>query len=347
MDYEEKEALKGELSDKVKEIGERFTYSSEALDEYLSFAVRFKRYSHKNRMMIYAQRRQASYVAPASAWYAGLPNADGETLSKEKLYIKKGEKAIYIYCPVEYKLYETGGGKKRYSELTDAEKKLVKESPGAITVEKRNGWKLVPVFDVGQVNCPPELLPKILGIGTDDLTASQIYDAVKSYASSELGIDVFEADLKSVSLRGYFDPQQNTIAINSIFKDTQRLSTLIHEVGHVEMRHGISVDETSKNRRELEADMYCLMVEKLCGVETTDTRKAHLANHYREFVLSQAMLDKAERTDISEVFDSVFARYERSAPKLEKAIGDRRAVDRELVPDYDARQRPALQITKI
>lgn len=93
--------------------------------------------------------------------------------------------------------------------------------------------------------------------------------------------------------------------------------------------------------------MYCLMVEKLCGVETTDTRKAHLANHYREFVLSQAMLDKAERTDISEVFDSVFARYERSAPKLEKAIGDRRAVDRELVPDYDARQRPALQITKI
>lgn len=272
--------------------------------------------------MIYAQRPGAMFVAPASAWREGLPNAESKPLSDTPIYIKKGEKALYVYAPVIQRLYQhcnSAEQPRRWSFLSAAEQKDYKTNPETWTVGEALRFKLVPVFDIGQVNCPPELLPKIIGIGEQNATAAQCYQALKEYAKTQ-NITVIEEDLGSVGLRGLYN-SAGIIKINSLFNDTQRLSTLAHELGHSALHYDIDTALSKPQcRRELEADMYSLMIEKLCGVETTDARKAHLQASYIEFESQQMLLPEDKRISIDEVFDGVFKRYNSSAPKIQEAL---------------------------
>ncbi|MBQ3195420.1 MAG: ImmA/IrrE family metallo-endopeptidase [Clostridia bacterium] len=318
-----KNALREELSNKCKDIYKNFKQDPEALVEYLEFSARFRNYSHNNRIMIYAQRPGAMFVAPASAWREGLPNAESKPLSDTPIYIKKGEKALYVYAPVIQRLYQhcnSAEQPRRWSFLSAAEQKDYKTNPETWTVGEALRFKLVPVFDIGQVNCPPELLPKIIGIGEQNATAAQCYQALKEYAKTQ-NITVMEKDLGSVSLRGLYRIGENTILINSLFNDTQRLSTLAHELGHSALHYDMSTAfSKSQSTRELEADMYSLMVERLCGLETTDARKAHLQDSYKAFEAEQMNAPEDKRISIDEVFDGVFKRYNDSAAKIRETL---------------------------
>ena len=316
----ESEAKRQALLNSVKELGEKWERSPEDMAEYLAFSSRFYKYSPRNLQLIYCQNPNASFVASMSEWNKGLPDKDGNPLSEEKIYIKKGEKALNILAPTEREYYRAkGSGEwKMFSGLSVEEKRSLKSEPERWEKQSRIGFIFVPVFDIGQVNCPKELLPKVIGIGASDLNARQLFDAVKYYAESELKATVVVEDLNSVALRGTYNRETNVIKVNDVLEDTQRLSTLIHEVGHAEI-HRVAGDKSTP-QKELEADMYALMVESLCGIESTDARKAHLADHYKEFVSEQAKLPAESRVTVDNVFDTVFARYQASKPQLEATI---------------------------
>jgi len=345
-----KQELKEQLSKKVTEIGQRFKHSPEQLEEYLSFASRFHQYSHKNLMIIYAQRPHASFVASASAWYAGLPDGAGEPLSKKPIYIKKGEKAMYIWCPVTVNYYSKDGQNwKNIYQLPEEAQKSIREHPEQWKMQKALRFKLGPVFDVGQTECPKELIPKIMGIGIADITSAQIYHTMCNYCENILHIKVEERDLGSITLRGKYNPFSNSIEINNYIEDTQKLSTLIHEIGHSQL-HSLSQNNVDKTtvQKELEADMYSLMLEKLCGIETTDARKAHLADHYNVFISLQEKLPKDKRITVDQVFDAVFSRYQQTLPDIKTALDKAMNIpDKNQYPDLQFTKNPSLKITKI
>ncbi|WP_335942427.1 ArdC family protein [Fusobacterium polymorphum] len=86
MDRQEKlENLKINLEDNIKE----FLKNSDELKNFLKFCKEnFRKYSIKNRLLIYSQNRAATFIAGFKKW-------------RELGYIvKKGEKARYIFAPI-------------------------------------------------------------------------------------------------------------------------------------------------------------------------------------------------------------------------------------------------------
>ncbi len=342
----DKQELKKELLTKVSDIAENFSRSPEDIAEYLAFCTHFHDYSHHNMMMIFAQRPNAMFVAPVSRWNAGLPDANGKALSQDPIYIKKGERALYVLCPAEQKVYSKDG-KDWLSvyQMSPIERRELKENPQAFKVMTRTYFVLGPVFDIAQTNCPKELLPQILGIGHADLTSRQLFDGIKSYLEAN-NFKVTVEDLESVSLRGLCNSYYREVKINSILEDSGRLSTLIHEAGHAEL-HGI-LDNKTTAQKELEADMFSLMLENVCGIETTDARKAHLKTHYIAFEKEQLRLPKDKRVSIEDVFNAVFARYQKTIPNIEKhlqAVRLQPLHDKQPVLEFKASQTP--KITKL
>lgn len=74
--------------------------------------------------------------------------------------------------------------------------------------------------------------------------------------------------------------QQMQSRLNDRLEDTQKLSTLAHELGHAVLLHQIG-DEKSEHQKELEADALGIMLESYFGIEPTDSRRRHLAKHYQ------------------------------------------------------------------
>lgn len=353
MNREEKIELKERLSAKVRDIGQSFSRSPEQLAEYIEFASHFHQYSHKNLMMIYSQRPYALFVASASAWFAGLPDKNGKALSEKPIYVRRGEKALYIWCPVTVNYYSKDGQNWRSAyQLDDKEQREYKAHPESWQVKKEQRFKLVPVFDVAQVDCPKELLPQIVGIGVKDVSAALLYDALREYSEKLLHVPVVEKELEGLTVRGQFNRATGIIEINRSFEDTQKLSTLAHELGHAQL-HAAPLPAATLNRTELEADMYSLMLEQLCGLETTDARKDHLARHYRAFIDEQAKLPKEQQVTVDKVFDSVFAKYQENAPAIKAFIELKTLAPQQTAPpaheaaNQNFKQHSTLKVTKI
>jgi hypothetical protein len=60
------------------------------------------------------------------------------------------------------------------------------------------------------------------------------------------------------------------------------LSTLSHEIGHALEQHGVR--DISTAQEEFEADSISILLQSHFGIELTESRKEHLAGHYRKFM---------------------------------------------------------------
>ena len=155
-------------------------------------------------------------------------------------------------------------------------------------------------------------------------------DSVKAYRSGDIQktdvihCDVKYEDLSSATLRGFYSRDLNQIVINSSLKGTQKLSTLCHELGHA-LRHN-TVSKLSTHGKELEADAVSVMIESGLGLELTDARKDHLADHYRDFKaeikqeLGKDFTDEAMIQKIDDMLSSVYSTYNDIVEDLNKSI---------------------------
>ncbi len=312
-----KDMLRDNLQKKVAALTESFRTDPAQIAEFLAFATRFSRYSPNNIRLMMIQNPYARFVAPASSYKKGLPDRDGNNpLVDSPIYIKKGEKAMYIWKPVVKEQVEVDGKWKALYDLDEGEKEQLKA--GELERRQQKNFILVPVFDVAQTTLPPEKYPELFGYGVFSQPAEDMVTALSAYSTSILNCPVVVDDLHSTTRRGAYSPSLNRIRLSSMLSGEEKLSTLIHEIGHASLHADGGMRGKSESRIELEADMYALMIEQHYGLEIRESRKAHLAEHYKRWI---SELPEDTRSDINadmEIFREVCRKYNETVPTMDQ-----------------------------
>ncbi len=312
--------LRATLEGKVKNVIENYRADPRALADYVLFTSRFNNYSANNLRLIWSQYPTAQFVTSAYDFSHGLPDKNGKPTVSEKIFIKKGERALRIWKPYDVKYtIMPDGTEKRSAWLTKSERELAKaENWKTLT---RQYFTLVPVFDITQTTASPDVYPKLLGLGgTKGTSADKSFTAMKNYAENVLNCPVTVCDFeeRKASVRGSFYPDLNEIRISDMLEGENKLSTLIHEIGHASL-HADSYANVSKSTAqiELEADMYALMIERRLGIEPTDARCRHLKAHYDMY------LAETKATDINAdttLFNNVIDRFREQVPLIDAYV---------------------------
>lgn len=271
-DYMKKaEAEKEELGKKIIDMAENFRDNPDDLAELFRFNASFYQYSPKNTLLIYQQNPNAHYTGSYKHF-------------QEKGYqVKKGEKGMKIFVPVMLKIYEDEKGDMfTYSNATKEQKEAIKK--GTVKTRETMKFKLGTVFDIAQTNCPVEEYPNVYNKGYQSEEHKAIYEALKEYSNAVLGYRVYEKDLGSITLSGQCAVVGKYIDINTNLQDTNKVSTLTHEIGHAVM-HGLAeIKSMHSSLIEFEADCLSIMIQERLGLEISDSRKRHLSNHYKKYL---------------------------------------------------------------
>lgn len=289
-----------ELTSQITNLAAQWETNPEDFAEFCQFAERFHNFSPKNTMLIYMQNRGAYFCGSFKKY-------------KELGYsVKRGEKGLKIFAPVVLTLYQPPQSDewKKLSEATKTEKEKIKS--GEYKSRRLLKYKIGTVFDISQTTCPLEDYPKILQeVGYDSTQHAKLFSAISSYSADVLNCPVTIADIKSVTLKGFYRPLDNTITINDRLNDTEKLSVLTHELGHALLHNTASQNsnQKSKSQTELEADAVSLMLQQTFGVEITPGRKRHLATVFNTFVDEQNNSGLEPSVTLEDVVKSVMETY--------------------------------------
>lgn len=245
----------------ILSVSKSYTDDPDKIAEVLEFASNFYQYSLHNMQLIYAQNPHATFVQAFDAW------------KKDDAHVKKGEKGMKIWVPVKVTILNLPDGNIiPLSEATIEQKKAYYN--GQIEGKSKLHFKIGTVFDIGQTDFPKERYPELYSMGYSSEKHASIVDGLIKFSDSQ-GCPVFTEDLSSISGRGFYDSENNRIVLNDLLEDTQRLSTLSHEIGHMLQKHGTR--DISSAQKEFEADCISVLIQSHYGMELTDSRKSHLA----------------------------------------------------------------------
>jgi antirestriction protein ArdC len=201
--------------------------------KFLAFQSRFHDYSFNNTLLIYLQDPNASFVCGYSTWR----NMDR--------YVIKGQKAIKILAPCRYKVEQED------DETSD------------MYVVK--GFRVVSVFDLRQTDGDTSSIPIVIhGMKDDSNDLTALYD---SLINSMLEIEVKE--VSNIRPKGYYDPVNQLIAINSSLATKQKIKTLIHEYTH-HLHLTRYFNDESRDLAEVIAESSAYIVSSYLGIDTSD-----------------------------------------------------------------------------
>lgn len=298
---------------RVIALAENWEADAKDVAEFLIFSSRFPNFSGRNQMLIYKQNPYAMFVAGY------------RQLEKMGYAVQKGEKSMRICSPHMATFYR--------KKESDAWKRVTQNTPREIqdmikagmleTRSELQFYGYAAVFDIAQTNCPAEDYPKLVGLGCADELHAAAFDIISEY-SKRCEMPVRTIDLKSVALRGYYQTETHAITINSRLADTQRLSTLLHEMAHGMMEHG-AADNKSRAQREFEADALSIMLESAIGLPITDARKNHISTEYKNYIeelkVGKSDDEKAKLNEhIDQVFKPINDLYSKHAPQILAAM---------------------------
>lgn len=334
MSYKVSENKKAEWKEQAKEnqnqarelilsVSKSYTENPEKMAEILEFASRFYQYSLHNMQLIYAQNDHAAFVQSFDAW------------KKMDAHVKKGERGMKIWVPVKLTILILSDGQTvPLSEASEEQKKGYYN--GYIEGKKVLRFKIGTVFDIAQTDFPKERYPELYSMGYSSAEHAQIVEGLIKFCES-LGCNVFTRDLSTITGRGYYQPSSNQIVLNSLLEDTQRLSTLSHEIGHMLEQHGKR--EISSAQKEFEADCISVLIQSHYGIELTDSRKGHLAEHYklfeREMAGSDTPLSQEDKIKhVEDVLDASMKVFRQYADQMDEYV--KNAIEnRPIAVDFD------------
>lgn len=298
--------MKGQMHDMIFQMAETYITNPEAIAEYMAFSSKFYRYSVKNTMLIYSQNQGASFVQSFLDW------------KSMGVKIRKGQKGMKIFVPVQKTFLKKGSEIVPLSEASPEWKKAYKEKK--IEVLKRTVFKVGNVFDISQTDFPKERYPELVTMGYPEVYHARLFDAVSEFAATALSCPVRVEDMASVTLRGYYVPSKNEIAINHLLEDTHRLSTLAHETGHAMIHR--DAGEKSLAQIEFEGDCVGIMMESRFGIMPVDKRKEHLAQHFgtlKEEIIS-TLGEDALIKELDKIFSDVYSIYNGYTEALDACV---------------------------
>lgn len=300
-----------EARELILSVGKNYTRSPEMIAELLEFGSKFYNYSINNIELIYAQNPRATYFQSYTAW------------QKMDANVLKGQKGMKIWVPVISTCIQLEDGKViPLSEATKDQKQQYEN--GLLRGSKSLHYKIGTVFDVAQTNYDKEKLPSLYNTGDKSELHSLIIDGLIQFCNDN-GVDVESVNLKSIRLQGQYIHDDKKIQINSVLQDTNYLSTLTHEIGHMLEEHANR--DISRVQKEFEADAISVLIQSMFGIELTTLRKEHLANHYKLFIeeikdKNPDISEKEQIQKVNEVLDSSIEVFKKNAENMRSKVDE-------------------------
>lgn len=282
------ENSKEEMKNWMERFAESYEKNPEELLELLRFGSQFYQYSVKNTTLIFLQNPNTTYVQSFAAW------------KEIGVKIRKGQKGLKVYVPKQV-TYLCTDPPVQLKDATKEQKAAYKE--GMIPGKKVLHFGIGNVFDISQTDFPKEQYPKMFNMGEESKTHQEWFQIMKEFVEQELDCVVSRQDVQSIALRGLYNTISQEITLNHLLNDTEKLSTLTHEVGHrITVKTGMTESEA-----ELAADMVSMMMTYRFDLEPTESRKRHFVEHYR----------RVDPGRIESVLDQVFETYRIAREKLQ------------------------------
>jgi hypothetical protein len=255
--------------------------TSERWTGYLEVQSRFPRYSSNNVLLISAQRPDATRVAGYRAWQA----LGHQVLAKES--------ALWIFAPIKYRR---------------------DDPPEGELAQEIRGFKLVPVFDVGQTEGPelPDLVSKLHGHAPEGLFAT-----LTDFADG-IGFRVERPWSLVSGANGDTDHAAGLIRVATNNDGAQQVKTLAHEIGHA-LLHGpdaTSTRDLARELKELEAESVAYVICRALGMETGDYSFGYVVGWSGGGEQAVAGI-KASTTRIQRSAAAVLATFESDEPVVE------------------------------
>ena len=227
--------------------------SSERYAEYLKFHSSFHNYSINNTMSIFMQNPDATMVKGYGAW------------QKNGRFVKKGETGIKILTPVTVKKDSDESISPRPNQEPQQED----------TVKECKGFKVANVFDITQTDgrAVPAICEEIEG-ENDNVT--HITNAIKNISSAK----IIKKDIKGTA-KGYFNSDDNVIAIRKDLHPNHQLKTLIHEYAHsiIHKRpYDMDLSDINRHEEEIQAESIACIVAGKYGLDTSQYSFDYLAD---------------------------------------------------------------------
>ena len=223
---------------------------------FLDAMSKFHRYSYKNIQLILAQNKNATLIASFNKWKKEFERS-----------VLKGSKALKIWAPISYKAKDKDG-----KELLDKNgKPIIKE-----------GFKLVPVFDVSQTDgkeIPKQIYELEEKMPRDDFV--KLYKSI--VATSPVPIKAIDPELYK-GVNGFYVPEEKYIGISKGMSADHTIKTLIHEITHATL-HTNSQARFGDNvyrKQEFEAESVAYIVSKHFGINSSDYSFGYLASWTRQ-----------------------------------------------------------------
>lgn len=257
------------VSEAVKSIqeGVRQVFTSDKFMDFLKFMARFHHYSHRNMVLIYSQKPDATYVAGFKAW-------------KNMGYsVMKGEKGIGIFAPMLIKEKHEQVRKNEFGNI-------VLDDNGNPELEKSESkhlhFRLVNVFDISQTNAePPTLVHELKG---EDAKADCIIEAIKEVSPFRICFanettDEFLTVKRNV--KGYCNHATEQIVVRDDMSGIQTAKTLLHEYAHSVFHSGEN-DDYTHDRKEMEAESTAYILATYFGLDTSEYSMPYIASWTNE-----------------------------------------------------------------
>lgn len=263
-----KEITQDNYKDIILEMVEEFKNDERDIEEFLIWQSRFHKYSAKNSMLIFRQNRYASFCASY------------KDFKKMGIPVKSGEQGIKILTPVKIKEFKKDGKWQRIYYAPKEVKEEIKQ--GAYETREKTQFIIGHVFDITQTIAAKEDIPKLIELGNENKNYKELFEMYAELIKSE-GIEIEE--MTSLVIRGEasLDTESNKkeIRISTMIDDTLKLGTLLHEYGHIILKHFDEMLDIKKEQKEAEADIFSILFENKHGLDQTKTRLDHLKGQFK------------------------------------------------------------------
>lgn len=247
---------------KLIEAGVKEYLTSDKYISVLKNISKFHQYSFNNSILIMMQNPTASAVASFASWKSNFNRS-----------VKKDEKGIKIFVPIEYKIYDPKIDPITKKEILDNNGKPIKEYNG----EKGLTYKIGYVFDIEQTKQieGKEVIP--LNFEVSEL--SENIQDYKSLLNALINTAPVPIDFKNFDseAKGYFSPTNEEIVVQSGMSELQTLKTVIHETAHSLLHNIPKLNEFkekgiefSREDKETQAESVAFIVAYHYGLDTSE-----------------------------------------------------------------------------
>lgn len=238
---------------------------SETFKNYLDFALQFRQYSYRNKILIQSQNPKASLVAGYRAW------------QDKGRQVQRGEKALKIFVPSLAAKKDKDGNYSR-----DKEGNVIKEV---------KGFYLASVYDVRQTEGEP--IPKPIYELEENINNPPKFDWYIKAITKLSPVPIQFAEIKGTA-KGFFVPSEKQITIRPGMSESQTIKSMLHEITHSILHdNNVPVFGSSEYaRQEIEAESVAYMIANSLGIETQEYSFGYLAS-WTDLGLSLENLEKS------------------------------------------------------